>query len=234
MKISELARRGGIPIHTLKYYIREGLLPAGRTTAVNQADYGDFHLRRLRFIRALTGAGGLSIPATREILAAIDSPPTDPGDLLQVVGRSLGSTRRPWPADESRRFAVDQVDALLHRRAWRRPSTVDALDDLIDVVAGFYAVGVDPQPTLNVYADAVTVLARHDLADLRPAGEQPAERRGALERMTARAVLGEALLGTLRRLAILVDTGEHSHVTRPTDTFVPAQPVHRHGTGGDR
>ena len=176
MKISELARRGGIPIHTLKYYIREGLLPAGRTTAVNQADYGDFHLRRLRFIRALTGAGGLSIPATREILAAIDSPPTDPGDLLQVVGRSLGSTRRPWPADESRRFAVDQVDALLHRRAWRRPSTVDALDDLIDVVAGFYAVGVDPQPTLNVYADAVTVLARHDLADLRPAGEQPAER----------------------------------------------------------
>ncbi len=234
MKISELARRGGISVHTLKYYLREGLLPVGRATAVNQADYGDFHLRRLRFIRALAGVGGLGIPAIREILAAIDSPAVDARDLLPVVDRSLGSTRRPWPADESRRLAADQVAALLHRRSWRRPSPVDALDDLIDVVAGFYAVGLDPQPTLDVYVDAVTVLARHDLAGMRPAGEPPAERRGVLERMTARAVLGEALLGTLRRLAILMDTGEGSDVTRPANVLVPAQPVHRRRAGGDR
>ena len=37
MRISELARRSGLPVATVKYYLREGLLPAGEPTAATQA-----------------------------------------------------------------------------------------------------------------------------------------------------------------------------------------------------
>ncbi len=46
MRISELSRRSGVSIPTIKYYLRDGLLPAGRATAANQADYDEDHLRR--------------------------------------------------------------------------------------------------------------------------------------------------------------------------------------------
>ncbi|WP_079051275.1 MerR family DNA-binding transcriptional regulator [Streptomyces curacoi] len=37
MKISELSRRSGVSIPTIKYYLRDGLLPHGQATATNQA-----------------------------------------------------------------------------------------------------------------------------------------------------------------------------------------------------
>ena len=41
MRIAELSSRSGTSIPTIKYYLREGLLPAGEATGRNQADYGD-------------------------------------------------------------------------------------------------------------------------------------------------------------------------------------------------
>ena len=37
MRISELSSVTGVPVPTIKYYIREGLLPRGERTAANQA-----------------------------------------------------------------------------------------------------------------------------------------------------------------------------------------------------
>jgi DNA-binding transcriptional MerR regulator len=76
MRIAELARRSGIPVGTVKYYLREGLLPPGELTAATQAQYSDAHVQRLGLIRALLGPGGLSIAATREVLEVIDDPTT--------------------------------------------------------------------------------------------------------------------------------------------------------------
>jgi DNA-binding transcriptional MerR regulator len=44
MRISELSARSGISVPTIKFYLREGLLPPGSPRAVNQADYGEPHL----------------------------------------------------------------------------------------------------------------------------------------------------------------------------------------------
>ena len=61
MRISELSRRSGVPVATIKYYVREGLLPAGEPTAINQALYDERHLARIELIRALREGADLSI-----------------------------------------------------------------------------------------------------------------------------------------------------------------------------
>lgn len=74
MRISELARVSGVTIATIKYYVREGLLPAGAPTSATQAEYGDVHVERLRLIRALVEVGGLSLTTVGELLQILDSP----------------------------------------------------------------------------------------------------------------------------------------------------------------
>src|SRR6478672_3001621 len=53
MLVSELAERADVPLATVKYYLREGLLPPGENVGPRGADYGEAHLRRLRVLRAL-------------------------------------------------------------------------------------------------------------------------------------------------------------------------------------
>ncbi|MFI8354714.1 MerR family transcriptional regulator [Streptomyces cyaneofuscatus] len=52
MRLAELSERSGVPTATVKYYLREGLLPAGRRVSATQAEYDEGHLRRLRLVRA--------------------------------------------------------------------------------------------------------------------------------------------------------------------------------------
>ena len=48
MRISDLSRASGVTIPTIKFYLREGLLPSGDRTARNQATYEAAHVRRLQ------------------------------------------------------------------------------------------------------------------------------------------------------------------------------------------
>nr|MDT0525976.1 MerR family DNA-binding transcriptional regulator [Streptomyces sp. DSM 41633] len=38
MRLAELSERSGVPTATIKYYLREGLLPAGRRISATQAE----------------------------------------------------------------------------------------------------------------------------------------------------------------------------------------------------
>lgn len=51
MKIGELAKRSGCRVVTIRYYEREGLLPAPARSAGNYRLYGEAHAERLAFIR---------------------------------------------------------------------------------------------------------------------------------------------------------------------------------------
>jgi AcrR family transcriptional regulator len=51
MKISELSKRSGIPISTIRYYILEGLLPTAIKTGKTRAYYSGLHLKALNLIR---------------------------------------------------------------------------------------------------------------------------------------------------------------------------------------
>src|SRR5688572_21366531 len=77
MKISELSQTTQVPVPTIKFYIREGLLPPGERTARNQADYGVNHVERLALIRALREAGALPIETIASVLRAADSAKDD-------------------------------------------------------------------------------------------------------------------------------------------------------------
>ena len=51
MKIGELAKHSGSQVETIRYYEREGLLPAPARSGGNYRLYGAAHLERLQFIR---------------------------------------------------------------------------------------------------------------------------------------------------------------------------------------
>jgi DNA-binding transcriptional MerR regulator len=67
-RISELARRTGVPASTLRFYERAGLLPAARTGAGYRV-YGEQAVSRLEFIGAAKRLG-LPLEEIRELLAA--------------------------------------------------------------------------------------------------------------------------------------------------------------------
>ncbi|MER5555491.1 MerR family transcriptional regulator [Streptomyces sp. NPDC002793] len=202
MRIGELSRRSGVPVPTIKYYVREGLLSAGVLTSPNQARYDDGHERRLRLIRALLDVGGLSLSAIAEVLEAVD----DPG---QPVHKVLGEAARritPEGSEESGRTeegpesaeAREEVAALLERRGWFARADGSAGRSLANVLAALRRAGhAGFVELLDVYADAAESVARADLDYVR----RRVAREDLVEGVVVGTVLGEAMLGALRRLA---------------------------------
>src|SRR5262245_60997125 len=83
IKIADLSRRSGVSIPTIKFYIREGLLPRGEHTAPNQARYADTHLERLALIATLQRAG-LNLDVIGRALRAMDSMQGDTPDFMAI------------------------------------------------------------------------------------------------------------------------------------------------------
>ena len=94
MRISELATSTGVPVNTLKYYLREGSLMPGRTPRRTRSDYGPEHLERVRLVRALVEQGGVGIAGVLAVLAALDRPPPSRHDFLGVAAPATAHDRR--------------------------------------------------------------------------------------------------------------------------------------------
>src|SRR4051812_26356409 len=114
MKISELSRETGVSIPSIKFYVREGLLPPGVATAANQAEYDDPHVRRLRLIRALIDVGEIPIANVRNVLAAVDNPTTTLHDAFGSVMHSFGAPS-DQPATPERDEALAEVWAWIKK-----------------------------------------------------------------------------------------------------------------------
>jgi AcrR family transcriptional regulator len=69
MKISELSVYTNIPAPTIRYYLREGLLPEPMRTSRNMAYYTEDHLNRLLKIREMKGRGS----SLKEIKALVEN-----------------------------------------------------------------------------------------------------------------------------------------------------------------
>ncbi|MFB6664517.1 MerR family transcriptional regulator [Streptomyces parvus] len=197
MRIGELSRRSGVPVPTIKYYLREGLLAAGELTSPNQARYGPGHERRLRLIRALLDVGGLPLAAIGEVLRAMD----DPG---QPVHKVLGAAAdRVTPtggeaAGPDLEDAREEVAELVRRRGWQADERGTAAESLAGVLCALRRAGhggyID---LLDVYADAAEPIARADLDYV----QRRVAREDLVESVVVGTVLGEAMFGALRRLA---------------------------------
>ncbi|MEH0553913.1 MerR family transcriptional regulator [Streptomyces sp. B21-101] len=194
MRISELSRRSGVSVTTIKYYLREGLLPPGRQTAATQAEYDEQHLRRLRLIRALTGVRGLSVSTTREVLDALAE---HTGDTHRLLGLALGSVRvGEKPAGNGPETA--EVDELVEELAWDVHQAAPARAALAETLGSLRDLGVPLDwRTLLPYARLAERTAVLDLDQLESL-EDPLE---AAERALLLTVLLEPALMALRRLA---------------------------------
>lgn len=73
MKIGELARAAQTPVETIRYYEREGLLPAPPRSEGNYRLYGAAHLQRLAFIRHCRGLD-MTLDEVRLLLQVRDDP----------------------------------------------------------------------------------------------------------------------------------------------------------------
>lgn len=117
MKMAELSRTTGVPVATIKYYLREGLLTPGRRTSPNQADYDEHHVRRLRMIRSLVEVAQLPISTIGELLHQVDSPEPQLHSTFGLAQRSVTAALTAGD-DHHRAAAARRLDALLASRSW--------------------------------------------------------------------------------------------------------------------
>lgn len=198
MRIGELARATGVAVPTIKFYLREGLLPPGVATAANQADYGEAHVARLRLVRALIDVGGLSVAAARGVTDALDDPPPTPHDLLGVAHHAIIPTRGPDRSGERWRANRIRAAELVAARGWRVDPAAAALDQLADALTALAEVqATELIDGFDVYADTAQRLAAYEVGRV-VARRDPAR---MLELVVTGTVLGEALFGALRLLA---------------------------------
>lgn len=61
MKIKEVAQLAGVSLSTIRFYLREGLLPPAIKTGKTMAYYGQEHLQRLAFIKQLQSEKNLPL-----------------------------------------------------------------------------------------------------------------------------------------------------------------------------
>jgi len=206
MLITELAERSGTPSATIKYYVRERLLPAGDRVGGNRTEYGDEHEHRLKLIRAMLEVGQLSIDAVRRVLQALDEPDAPIIETFAVAQEAL-SQAAVRDVSEASPASLDRVDALIARSGW-----ADCDDNIgrriaARVLDAFANAGYPlPDGYLDAYAAAAQLAAT---ADLDAVGTL-ADPSDMAELMVVGTVLGDSLALGLRRLAQASVSSERS------------------------
>jgi DNA-binding transcriptional MerR regulator len=217
MRISELSRRSGVPVATIKYYRREGLLPEGRALNPTAVEYGEEHIQRLRLIRSLIQLGGLSVARTREVLDAVDRP-LDAFETLGVVHHALPvpsadktDTNGKSGKDEddagpdsavddavSGEEATARIQALIESMDWQISDESPHRPALAASLAALGRLGADyTADDLLPYAQLATATADLDFAQL----DGIEDRIALAERAVVLTVLFEPVVRLLRRLA---------------------------------
>ncbi|GAA3125023.1 MerR family transcriptional regulator [Streptomyces rectiviolaceus] len=202
MRLAELSTRSGVSTATIKYYLREGLLPPGRRVSATQAEYDEEHLERLRLVRALIQVGRVPIASARDVLTALEDDSLDHNSRLGTAVSALPHGPESAADDASTEAARHTVDALLDRLDWEyiqgHGADSPAYRMLVTAVGTLSRLGYPcAVEDLAPYARAGRQLAVSDL-DLIERYDSPDEQ---LQAAVALTVLYEPVLLALRRIA---------------------------------
>ncbi|HEX4727799.1 MAG TPA: MerR family transcriptional regulator [Jatrophihabitans sp.] len=191
MRISELADRSGLPVATIKFYLRKELLPPGETVSKTQASYDESHLQRLRLIRALREIADLPVATIATVLGAVDDESLPLLDLLRLTQTAVA---RPAAYDVD----TGPAETLLDELGWQLlPGSA-----LVASLAGVLAALADQHEkidttSLKPWAEAAWSVAEAEVgyisADL--------DRASAARRVTVGTVIYGELLAQLRLAA---------------------------------
>lgn len=198
MRMAELSRESGVPVATIKYYLREGLLPAGERTGRTQARYAEQHVRRLRLVRALLEVGGLSVAQVAEVLAAMDADENGPHKIFGVAQATV--TQPGLPEDDqsdAARWARQRVNALIEAQGWHIEEHAPSARALARVLASLREL----EPALLDQLDARAAL----MAQVAELDVDLVSSRTDLEEqvrvVVVGTVIGDAVMSSLRRMA---------------------------------
>lgn len=194
MRISVLATRTEVSVGTIKFYLREGLLPPGRQTSRTTAEYDESHVERIRLVRALTDAGGLGIAAVRRIIAVIDAPDPQRLDVLATAQDALTGRVDAEPDDGA--ASVGRAHSWVAARGWPTGPGDRVVERLERAWEACEQAGVHVEVSMmDDYADAVEQVARVDVAAVPPGADD------AVRRVVVGTVMLEPVLSALRLLA---------------------------------
>lgn len=224
MRLAELSRRAQIPPSSIKFYIREGLLPAGAVHARNQASYGTQHIERLELIRALREVAGLPLEAVGRVTRELDR-----GWEGDAFGEAMRATHAPparaaTPEDAKARAALrSEVLELLRALPW---TTDDERHLYADELAATllqvrrYLYPDYPVANLARYAEIAWLLSETEFALVPGGAPAPVQARGDdLAEPMRRAILGsilfERVFNSLRRSANVMRSIHNAQEVEP-------------------
>src|SRR5262245_26061313 len=211
MRLAELSQRAGVPRSTIKFYLREGLLPAGAASARNQASYGAQHVERLALIRALREVAELPLDAVAKVTAELDRGwKGDPvGEAMRALHTLPSRAAAPDDAAELRRLTAE-VREFMRALPW---TTDDAEGHYFadEIAAALLLVRRHlypdyPVAALAKHAEIAWLLSEREF-QIAPGGPRvPVMARGDdVAEPTRRAILGsvlfERIFAALRRSA---------------------------------
>lgn len=148
MRMATLSKRSGIGVSTIKFYLREGLLPPGDRTQANQAQYDDGHLARLQLIRALSDVGRLSLAEIDTVLRVFDHG----GQPIQGLTTLRDMSTVECGDEESKQQASTNVDRLVERLGWNVSKNSPAYRAAVHSLGAL--IVVDGELPLNTQLDA--------------------------------------------------------------------------------
>ena len=151
MRMRDLEKASGVGRETIRFYIREGLLPEPARASRNSASYGDDHVTRLKAIKRLQEERFLPLAVIRTLLDA------DDGDR--------------WLEPQAFPMLNAMLAARLDQGATRLPvaAVIEQLGDDADMIAehvGTGLVAVDADGSMSARDAAIM----RSLAELRDIG----------------------------------------------------------------
>jgi DNA-binding transcriptional MerR regulator len=209
MRISDLSRQCGVPVATIKFYLREQLLPPGTRMGRNQASYGEAHSRRLLAIRALTSVGQLDLTSVRSLVRAIEAVGDDGSSLSRLY---LAIDEVLFPETQPLGDAVDDhrartdVDRLVEAHGWSVSRDAPGRVRFAAVLVALRLLGCDEGiEFFDPYAEAAERVAHYELNAFSNPGNPPSPGVTVI-----RTILLNAAQSAIRRMA-----QEHVLATRP-------------------
>jgi DNA-binding transcriptional MerR regulator len=199
VRIAELSRVSDLPVATIKFYLREGLLHPGERTAANQAVYSDAHLRRLRLIRILIEVGGLSLQEVKAVSRAIDDNRLARHEMLGVAHHALGPAVADDPAPDAA-AAREEVDRFVNEDlGWQVSAGAPSRRALARALVTLRRTGRDVDASVfRPYARAADWLASEEGEAIQ---RRATDRRDLVEQTVVGTVVFEFAMIALRRLA---------------------------------
>jgi len=202
MLVSELAERADVPLATVKYYLREGLLSPGECTGPRRAEYDASHLRRLRVLRLLREVGGVPVTSLRQVVDALDDEDLSVHDAMTQVADVITAGHEATEHDAE---SLDIVDQVIEAMGWNaiRSDSLDRqrLASLVRLLNGPGPLGASAE-VLTFYARLADELAGAEMALV----DHTSDRALLLEQMVTGSVVYGQVFALLRQLG-----HEHHH-----------------------